>query len=76
MAPLASTVLLCGATALVCWKLDLFTGAGPEVDRPLIAIVPVVFLTGVLLALRLRARRPAVHARLGTTEVDAADPAV
>ncbi|GHH67397.1 amino acid permease [Kitasatospora indigofera] len=73
VAPLASTVLLCGATVLVCWKLDLFTGAGPEVNRPLIAIVPVVFLTGVFLALRLRARRPEVYARLGTTGADAAD---
>ncbi|WP_224281644.1 APC family permease [Streptomyces sp. LS1784] len=71
VAPLAATVLLCGATALVVWRLDLFTGAGPEVNWPLVAIVPVVFLTGVGIARRLRARRPEVYARLGTTEVDA-----
>ncbi|MET8541183.1 APC family permease [Kitasatospora sp. NPDC004799] len=70
VAPLAATVLLCGATALVVWRLDLFTAAGPEVNWPLVAIVPVVFLTGVGIALRLRARRPEVYARLGTSEVD------
>ncbi|MEV7357169.1 APC family permease [Kitasatospora sp. NPDC091276] len=71
VAPVAATVLLCGATALVVWRLDLFTNAGPEVNWPLVAIVPVVFLTGVAIALRLRARRPEVYARLGTSEVDA-----
>ncbi|MFJ6217335.1 APC family permease [Streptomyces sp. NPDC092296] len=75
VAPLAATVLLCGATALVCWKFDLFTGRGPAVNWPLIALVPVVFLVGVAVALRMRSRRPEVYARLGTTEVDSADPA-
>ncbi|MGA5699120.1 APC family permease [Peterkaempfera bronchialis] len=70
VAPLAATVLLCGATALVCWRMDLFTGAGPGVNWALVAIVPVVFLAGVAIALRLRARRPEVYARLGTTEVE------
>ncbi|MFE6052991.1 APC family permease [Kitasatospora sp. NPDC056446] len=70
VAPLAATVLLCGATVLVVWRLDLFTGAGPSVNWPLVATVPVVFLTGVGIALRLRARRPEVYARLGTTGAD------
>ncbi|MFF8770229.1 APC family permease [Kitasatospora sp. NPDC015120] len=70
VAPLLSTALLCGATGLVVWRLDLFTAAGPEVNWPLVSVVPVVFLTGVGLALRLRSRRPEVYARLGTSDIE------
>ncbi|MGK4578566.1 APC family permease [Kitasatospora sp. HPMI-4] len=70
VAPVLAGVLLIGATALVCWRLDLFTDASAAVNWSLIAIVPVVFLAGVGLALRMRARRPEQYAKLGSTEVD------
>ncbi|MEU1285973.1 APC family permease [Kitasatospora sp. NPDC005856] len=70
VAPLLAGLLLIGATALVCWRLDLFTGASSVVNWSLIAAVPVVFLLGVALALRIRARRPEQYARLASTRIE------
>jgi hypothetical protein len=69
-APVAAAVLLAVITGLVCTRLDLFTGAGPLVNWTLIALTPLVFATGVVLALRIRRRRPDVYAGLATTDVD------
>lgn len=63
-------ILLAAVTALVCNRLNLFTGAGPAVNWTLIALTPVVFLTGVVLAGRMRRTRPDIYARLATTDVD------
>jgi len=70
-APAVAGVLLTVTTGLVCSRLDLFTGAGPAVNWSLVALTPAVFLTGVLLARRLRRDKPEVYARLATTDVDA-----
>ena len=70
VAPAAAAVLLAAATALVCTRLNLFTGAGPAVNWSLVALTPVVFLIGVALAGRIRRTRPDVYARLATTDVD------
>jgi amino acid transporter len=71
VAPALAAVLLAVTTALVCTRLNLFTGAGPAVNWTLVALTPVVFLTGVALAARMRRTRPDVYARLATTDVDA-----
>ncbi|MFG2948409.1 APC family permease [Streptomyces adustus] len=72
VAPAVAGLLLAGTTVLVCKRLGLLTSAGPSVNWTLITLTPVVFVTGVLLALRLRRRQPAVYDRLATTEIDAA----
>ncbi|GGS29472.1 amino acid permease [Streptomyces humidus] len=69
VAPAAAGILLAVTTGLVCKRLDLFTGAGPAVNWSLAALTPVVFLTGVFVALRVRRRRPDVYARLATTDI-------
>ncbi|TLS43704.1 APC family permease [Streptomyces montanus] len=71
VAPAVAAVLLTVTTGLVCTRLDLFTGAGPAVNWTLVALTPAVFLTGVVLAARMRRRRPHVYAKLATTDVDA-----
>ncbi|NUR01089.1 MAG: APC family permease [Streptomyces sp.] len=70
VAPGAAAVLLAAATALVCTRLSLFTGAGPAVNWSLVALTPAVFLIGVVLAARMRRTRPYVYAGLATTDVD------
>ncbi|WP_411078724.1 APC family permease [Streptomyces sp. cmx-18-6] len=62
VAPLAAAVLLTGAIGLVAYNVDLFTGASTGVNLLLVALVPGVFLLGLLLARRLRRRRPEVYA--------------
>ncbi|MEH0442276.1 MULTISPECIES: APC family permease [unclassified Streptomyces] len=70
VAPVAAAVLLAVITGLVCTRLNLFTGAAPPVNWTLIALTPLVFMTGVVLALRIRRNRPDVYAGLATTDVD------
>jgi amino acid transporter len=72
-APLAAGILLAGAAVLIIWKIGLLTAAGPAVNWTLIGSVPAVFALGAGYAARMRRRRPAVYARLATTDVDAED---
>ena len=71
VAPLAAGILLTGAALLIIWKIGLLTAAGPAVNWTLIGSVPAVFALGAGYAARMRRRRPAVYARLATTDVDA-----
>ncbi|MFI6105565.1 APC family permease [Streptomyces sp. NPDC051310] len=63
VAPVTAAVLLTAATGLVVSRIDAFTGASAAVNTVLVAVVPGVFLLGVLLALRLRRGRPEVYTR-------------
>ena len=76
VAPVAAGILLSGAALLIIWKIGLLTAAGPAVNWTLIGSVPAVFALGVGYAVRMRRHRPAVYARLATTDVDAEDLAV
>lgn len=69
VAPTVAAVLLAGAIALVVSKIDVFTGASTTVNTVLVALVPAVFVLGLLLAHRLRRTRPEVYANF------AAEPA-
>ncbi|MFJ8665680.1 APC family permease [Streptomyces sp. NPDC093600] len=62
VAPVVAAVLLAGAIVLVVSKIDVFTGASATVNTVLVALVPGVFLLGLLLAYRLRRTRPEVYA--------------
>ena len=73
VAPLAAGILLSGAALLIVWKIGLLTAASPAVNWTLIGSVPAVFALGAGYAIRMRHRRPAVYARLATTDVDAED---
>src|SRR5207237_1268516 len=73
VAPLAAGLLLAGAALLIIWKIGLLTAAGPAVNWTLIGSVPAVFALGVGYAAWMRRRRPAVYAKLATTDVDAED---
>lgn len=68
-APLVACAGLTVMSALVCADLDLLTGASRAVNAALIAPLPVLFATGVVVALRRKRRDPAAHERL--TSVDA-----
>lgn len=54
-------LLLSAALILVATHIDVFTGATPLVNTILVGVTPMVFALGLLLALRLRRRRPAVY---------------
>jgi hypothetical protein len=58
---------------LIIWKINLLTAAGSAVNWTLIGSVPAVFALGTGYAIWMRRRRPAVYARLATTDVDAED---
>jgi amino acid transporter len=62
VAPLVAAVLLAAAICLVVSKIDVFTGASATVNTVLVALVPAVFVLGLLLAYRLRRTRPEVYA--------------
>ncbi|MEU9736694.1 APC family permease [Streptomyces sp. NPDC048002] len=66
VAPVVAALLLGTAIVLVVTHLDLFTGASPTVNTVLTAVVPAVFVSGLVLARRLRRRRPDIYARFGT----------
>ncbi|MET9428199.1 MULTISPECIES: APC family permease [unclassified Streptomyces] len=70
VAPVAAAVLLTAAIALVVSKIDVFTGASTTVNTILVALVPGVFVLGVLLAFRLRRTRPEVYARFAEEPAD------
>ncbi|MET0974556.1 MAG: APC family permease [Leifsonia sp.] len=50
---------------VLCTSFDLLTAAGPAVNAILIAITPVTFLVGVVLALVWKRTRPDVYAGIG-----------
>ncbi|MFJ6982790.1 MULTISPECIES: APC family permease [unclassified Streptomyces] len=75
VAPVVAAVLLATAIVLVVQHVDLFTGASTTVNTVLVAAAPAVFAAGLLLARRLRRRRPEVYARFGTEPAVPGEPA-
>ncbi|MEV7196447.1 APC family permease [Streptomyces sp. NPDC093510] len=69
-APLLACAGLVVMTVLVCADLDLLTGASDGVNAALIAPLPVLFVVGAGLALRLRRRDPAAYERLTTVDAE------
>ncbi|MFI0779522.1 APC family permease [Streptomyces sp. NPDC021212] len=61
VAPVIAAVLLSAALVLVVTHIDLFTGASATVNTLLVGIIPATFLAGLVLARRLRTRRPTVY---------------
>ncbi|MFD9866487.1 hypothetical protein ACFXI8_08585 [Streptomyces niveus] len=51
-------------------QLDLLTAAGPAVNWALLLPLPVLFLVGVVMALRIRGRDRARYESLGTGDVE------
>lgn len=70
--PVTAALLLAGVTGLVCTRLSLFTGASPAVNWTPVALTPVVFASGAVLAVRIRRTRPDVYAGLAATDVGSA----
>ncbi|KQO96795.1 APC family permease [Leifsonia sp. Leaf264] len=64
-AAIVSGVLQLGILYVLCSSFDLLTAAGPAVNAILIAITPVTFLVGIVLALVWKRTRPDVYARIG-----------
>ncbi len=73
VAPLVAAVLLTAALGLVVTHLAEFTGASTTVNTVLAALVPAVFLAGLLLARGLRRRRPDVYQRFAAGPAADAD---
>lgn len=69
-APLIACVGLAVLIALVCANLDLLTGASSGVNAALIAPLPVLFVAGAALALRIRRREPRAYERLTTVDAE------
>lgn len=75
VAPAAAGLALLLVTVLIITQLDIFTTRGAVVNSALVGVVFVALLAGVLRALWLKQREPAVYADLGRsadTEVPAA----
>lgn len=69
-APLTACVGLAVLIVLVCANLDLLTGASGGVNAALIAPLPVLFVAGAALALRIRRREPRAYERLTTVDAE------
>ncbi|MFD3579952.1 APC family permease [Streptomyces sp. NPDC058644] len=69
-APLTACAGLAFLIGLVCANLDLLTGASGGVNAALIAPLPVLFVTGAALALRIRRRDPQAYERLTTVDAE------
>ncbi|MEU6001326.1 APC family permease [Streptomyces sp. NPDC047197] len=69
-APLTACAGLAVLIGLVCANLDLLTGASGGVNAALIAPLPVLFVTGAALALRIRRRDPQAYERLTTVDAE------
>ncbi|WP_028927142.1 APC family permease [Pseudonocardia acaciae] len=65
VAAVVATVLLSAATVVLADSVDLLSNAGPVVNTFLVGMVPATFLLGLVLAWRLRSRRPEVYERIG-----------
>ncbi|WP_055696980.1 APC family permease [Streptomyces silaceus] len=70
VAPLLACAGLAVMIVLVCANLDLLTGASSGVNAALIAPLPLLFLAGVAVALRIRRRDPAAYERLTTVDAE------
>lgn len=75
VAPIVAAVLLASAIGLVVYNVDLFSGASTGVNVVLVAVVPAVFLAGLVLAHRLRRTRPEVYAGFAAEPDEAPHPA-
>jgi protein-S-isoprenylcysteine O-methyltransferase Ste14 len=69
VAPAVSAVLLTIACYLIMTNFDYFTGRTDWVNWALLAILPVVFVIGVVRTLIMRASHPAEYAVLTETKV-------
>ncbi|GLX00406.1 hypothetical protein Misp02_44920 [Microtetraspora sp. NBRC 16547] len=70
IAPLLGGLALTAASWLAVTHVDLLTGAGATTNLILLLPLPLIFLVGVLLAMRLRAADPNAYALLATTDVE------
>ncbi|QEU96405.1 APC family permease [Streptomyces kanamyceticus] len=70
VAPLLACAGLAVMIVLVCANLDLLTGASTGVNVALIAPLPLLFVAGVAVALRIRRRDPAAYERLTTVDTE------
>ncbi|GAA3146303.1 APC family permease [Streptomyces rectiviolaceus] len=70
VAPLIACAGLAVLIALVCANLDLLTGASGGVNAALIAPLPVLFVAGAALALRIGRRDPQAYERLTTVDAE------
>ncbi|MEV0115264.1 APC family permease [Streptomyces sp. NPDC050844] len=69
-APLVACAGLAVLIVLVCANLDLLTGASGGVNVALIAPLPVLFVAGAVLALRIGRRDPRAYERLTTVDAE------
>ncbi|MGW6271445.1 APC family permease [Streptomyces sp. NPDC055060] len=69
-APLTACAGLTVLIGLVCANLDLLTGASGRVNAALIAPLPALFVTGAVVALRIRRRDRRAYERLTTTDAE------
>ncbi|MFC1410853.1 APC family permease [Streptacidiphilus sp. N1-12] len=65
VAPVLAALGMATALYLMITKIALLTGASDTVNVVLVGLVPAMIITGAVLALWLRAKRPQVYARLG-----------
>ncbi|MGW7516216.1 APC family permease [Streptomyces sp. NPDC054796] len=66
VAPLLACAGLVVLIVLVCANLDLLTGASTGVNTALLVPLPLLFVAGVAVALRVRRRGPEAYRRLTT----------
>ena len=57
--------------AVLVITIDYLTAAGPAINAVILAVVPVVLISGACYALFLRARKPEVFARIGGADPEA-----
>lgn len=69
-AAVLGTILLALFTVLIVVNIDSLTAAGPVVNTIILAVVPVAFLVGVVLAVAYKRLRPAAYNRIGGADAE------
>lgn len=64
-AAIVSIVAMAALLIVLVITVDYLTSAGPIINALILAVVPVVLIIGVVYALVLRSRKPAVYALIG-----------
>ncbi|WP_433361440.1 APC family permease [Streptosporangium sp. CA-115845] len=70
IAPLLGGLALTAGCYLAITYIDLLTAAGTVTNLILVLPIPVIFVIGIFVALRLRGTNPTAYAQLTTTEVE------
>jgi amino acid transporter len=67
-AAVVGTILMAGLLVILISTIEVLTGAGAEVNIPVVLVTPIVFVIGFITARVLKVRNPQAYERIGGGE--------